>query len=116
MISTNKLELSQQPLQLQNIINQFKYYVNNLYGSSLKQLILFGSQARGDATPDSDIDLLIVTQKKLSKSDREQVINFISDVSINQNILINFIEMSPQRFQTENSPLLLNIRREGILL
>lgn len=30
------------------------------YGERLKQLVLFGSQARGDADPESDIDLLVV--------------------------------------------------------
>jgi hypothetical protein len=57
-----------------------------------------------------------VTQKKLSKPEREQLINFISDVSINDDILINFIEMLTQKFELEQSPLLLNIRREGIML
>jgi hypothetical protein len=60
--------------------------------------------------------ILIVTQKKLSKPEREQLINFISDVSINDDILINFIEMLTQKFELEQSPLLLNIRREGIML
>ncbi|MFM6024422.1 MAG: nucleotidyltransferase domain-containing protein, partial [Dolichospermum sp.] len=43
-----------------------------VYGNNLKQVILFGSYARGDFTSDSDIDILIVTQKKLSKPEREQ--------------------------------------------
>jgi predicted nucleotidyltransferase len=30
------------------------------YGERLKRVVLFGSQARGDAEPDSDIDVLVV--------------------------------------------------------
>jgi len=52
----------------------------------------------------------------MSKPEREQLINFISDVSINDDILINFIEMLTQKFELEQSPLLLNIRREGVIL
>ncbi|MFM6308638.1 MAG: nucleotidyltransferase domain-containing protein, partial [Dolichospermum sp.] len=115
MISTNK-QLTQQPLSLQNILKLFQEQVQYLYGNNLKQVILFGSYARGDFTSDSDIDILIVTQKKLSKPEREQLINFISDVSINDDILINFIEMLTQKFELEQSPLLLNIRREGVIL
>lgn len=115
MINTNN-QLIQQPLSVQNILKLFQEQVQYLYGNNLKQIILFGSYARGNFTSDSDIDILIVTQKKLSKPEREQLINFISDVSINDDILINFIEMLTQKFELEHSPLLLNIRREGVIL
>jgi predicted nucleotidyltransferase len=32
----------------------------DLYGDRLQGVILFGSEARGDASPDSDIDLLVL--------------------------------------------------------
>ncbi|NJL69963.1 MAG: nucleotidyltransferase domain-containing protein [Microcoleus sp. SM1_3_4] len=31
-----------------------------MYGEQLDKIVLFGSQARGNARPDSDIDILIV--------------------------------------------------------
>jgi predicted nucleotidyltransferase len=31
------------------------------YGHDIRQMVLFGSKARGDSTPDSDIDVLMVT-------------------------------------------------------
>ena len=62
MINTNK-QLTQQPLSVQNILKLFQEQVQYLYGNNLKQIILFGSYARGNFTSDSDIDILIVTQK-----------------------------------------------------
>ena len=99
MINTNK-QLTQQPLSVQNILQLSQEQVQYLYGNNLKQIILFGSYARGNFTSDSDIDILIVTQKKLSKPEREQLINFISDVSINDDILINFIIDISENCQT----------------
>ena len=39
-----------------------------------EQIILFGSQARGDAGPDSDVDLLIVMPVEGSKRDKRLAI------------------------------------------
>src|SRR5919197_958494 len=37
--------------------------LRKLYGERLKQVVLFGSWARGDAHPESDIDLLVVLDR-----------------------------------------------------
>ncbi|HAC65162.1 MAG TPA: nucleotidyltransferase, partial [Cyanothece sp. UBA12306] len=44
--------------KLQTILTQLKLQLETYYGDHLQRLILFGSQARGDAGPDSDIDIL----------------------------------------------------------
>ncbi|MEB3188867.1 MAG: nucleotidyltransferase domain-containing protein [Snowella sp.] len=45
---------------LKTILARLKRELKSHYGDRLKQLIMFGSQARGDAHPDSDIDVLVV--------------------------------------------------------
>jgi len=45
---------------LKTILARLKRELKNHYRDRLKQLIMFGSQARGDAHPDSDIDVLVV--------------------------------------------------------
>ena len=42
----------------------FKAALQSLRGENLVSLRLFGSRARGDASEDSDIDVLVVVQKK----------------------------------------------------
>jgi predicted nucleotidyltransferase len=41
----------------------------------IRQMYLFGSRARGDAAPGSDMDVLVVTEDELSEKDSD----FISD-------------------------------------
>ena len=46
--------------QLAILLKDLKASLVNLYGDRLFAMILFGSQARGEATPDSDIDVMAV--------------------------------------------------------
>ena len=45
-------------MRINDILKEFREEVENLYENGLKSIILYGSWARGDATEDSDIDLL----------------------------------------------------------
>lgn len=46
--------------KVRGILTEVKQHFEALYGSRLVQIVLFGSQARGDANPGSDIDILVV--------------------------------------------------------
>ena len=45
---------------LTTILAELRQQLEAVYGSRLVKLVLFGSQARGDAEPGSDIDVLVV--------------------------------------------------------
>ena len=48
--------------QIQTIITKTQQGLKKLYGEQLDKIVLFGSQARGDATPESDIDFVKVSK------------------------------------------------------
>ena len=52
--------------ELQTMLNKLREYLSKLYGTRLYRLILFGSQARGDAKNYSDIDVLIVLKSQVN--------------------------------------------------
>jgi uncharacterized protein len=86
-----------------------------LYGERLGRMILFGSQARGDAELGSDIDVLVVLRGEVSPCDEiARTIEDVADVSLQHNEVVSCVFISEEQFERERSPLLLNIRREGV--
>ena len=47
-------------IEMQNLISEYVRAVRKIYGHHLKQVILYGSYARGDYTKDSDVDLMLL--------------------------------------------------------
>lgn len=55
--------------KLPEIIELIKNWFKTHYSEQVMQIILYGSQARGEAKPDSDIDLLIVIKSAFNYAD-----------------------------------------------
>ena len=103
--------------KLEEILVQVKQQFKEIYQQDLVNLILFGSQARGEATVQSDIDILVILKTaKPSEEKHKKTIYFISNLCIKYDILVSCIYVSEKQFKYEKSPLLLNIHREGIII
>jgi predicted nucleotidyltransferase len=91
--------------------------LKKLYGDNLSRVILYGSKARGDATEDSDIDIMIVLKDVKDKSkELEKVIKLTTEIDFRYETLISVTLQSEEEYLKKRSPLLLNVRKEGIVL
>ena len=50
---------------MENLIEQYVEAVKKIYGSHIRQIILYGSYAREDFRPDSDVDIMILLDMSL---------------------------------------------------
>jgi len=88
------------------------------FGERLKTVVLFGSQARGEARPDSDHDLFIVVENlpteplARQKTVRLTLLPILADLPGS----INFIAKTPQEVAANLTPLLLDVCVDGICL
>ncbi len=102
-------------MEIEHILKEFREKAEKLYGSRLKNIILYGSFARGHATEDSDIDLAVVLEGNVAPGrEIDRLIDIITELNLNHSVLISVYPVSEENYNSLNSPLLMNIRREGI--
>ncbi len=99
-------------------VQDFLQRLQRGFGQAVRQTTLFGSKARGDSGPDSDIDILVIMDEE-SWSLRDSISVIASRVSLEYGVLIGPRVIGRERWERmarENFSLYQNIAREGIPL
>ena len=78
---------------------------------------LYGSEARGDARPDSDIDLLIlVDQPTVTGKDEDAIFAPLYQVELQSGVLINPLIIPKSKWGIHISPFYINVENESVAL
>lgn len=101
--------------KIQTILTELHRRFEALYRERLVRMVLFDSQARGDAEPGSDIDVLVVLKGPVSPCEEiARTINDVADISLEYTEVIACVFVSEEQSERERSPFLLNVQREGV--
>lgn len=101
--------------EVTDILADLRRRFQQRYGERLVALVLYGSQARGDADAGSDVDVLVVLEGPVDPGLEVARTEFdVADVSLGHDAAVVCFFVSREQFERERSPLLINVRREGI--
>jgi predicted nucleotidyltransferase len=100
------------------ILADVKKEVLKLFGDKLEQLVLFGSYARNEQDPESDIDIMILVDESDStlRKYNDKIANIMTDLSLKYNTFISLTEETYSRYNEylDILPFFQNINNEGI--
>lgn len=102
----------------QLLLKEFKGLLLKSFPDEVLEIRVFGSRARGQATPDSDLDVLVVTRHEdYHLSDR--IIDLACDLLLKHRVYISPKVISQRhyhRLEAMDSDFLYHLKREGIPL
>ncbi len=100
------------------VIEEFKRRLERKFPREIVSMLVFGSKARGDATEESDIDIIVITRsddKKLRKDirytgyDLEIEHGIILSIQVYSEKYINYLRNIPTQFMQ-------NVDREAVVI
>ncbi len=99
------------------ILKRLRKELVSILDDRLEAIYLYGSQARGEARPDSDIDVLVVLRGDFNYFDMVMKTSACTaQISLDYETVISCVFVTQDDYANRRTPLLLNVRREGVLV
>jgi predicted nucleotidyltransferase len=103
--------------KVKRLVDQVKAYLHERYGAGIKRVILYGSHARGEATKDSDVDVLVLVDQSVNPREVDDSLSdLLYDMLLDEGELVSVIVIPEDHFENHNLPFMLNVRKEGVTI
>jgi predicted nucleotidyltransferase len=102
----------------QAAVQEFLSVLQAQHGQDVLDVILFGSKARGDSDPESDLDLLVIVEEREQQL-WQDIISLETALLLKYDTVISSLIMSRDNYEwhrQHRAPLYRNVHREGIKL
>lgn len=108
------------PKRMQSLIDQYVEEIKKIYGSHVKQIILYGSYARGDYNKQSDVDIMILTDLSFEEIEeyRDRISDIAYDIELDTGIILSPVIKNIEKYNSRISfvPFYKNVEKEGVVL
>ena len=101
--------------QIKNVLLRCRDVVHSDYPNA--QIILYGSQARGQAQPESDVDLLVLLDQEVPSATKKHIHDLLYDIALAEDVVISSIIKNRRKWNlpiSQATPLYQTIQKEGI--
>lgn len=103
-----------------NMLDELIGYLKDLYGDKIKEIVLYGSYAKGTEDEESDIDVAVILDidEQEIRMYEKRLNEIISEISYKYMKVISLIDLSYEKFISWCNvlPFYKNILNEGVIL
>lgn len=97
------------------IVVEYRERLREVLQDKLDSVVLYGSHARGEATDDSDIDVLCIMKGPFDYGELILKTSEASaEISLKYDVVISTAFVTRSDYETRNVPFLMNVRREAV--
>ena len=84
----------------------------------VKKVVLFGSKVRGDDDAESDIDLLVLVERKITWNERKAIIDVLFDIELAYDVIVSPLIVEDREWNEGTfsvMPIYHEVSRDGVL-
>lgn len=92
--------------------------LGEIYGSTIEEVILYGSYARGQESNESDVDMALVLKENQTEEQYDRMTDVVVDYQLDLGITLSVISIEQSEFKKWKTtlPFYKNVDKEGIVL
>ncbi|SHJ51032.1 nucleotidyltransferase domain-containing protein [Pseudobutyrivibrio xylanivorans] len=113
-----KVTVNQQNPSLMRSLHKMCVQLSETYGNTLEKIVLYGSYARGEETPESDVDIAVILKSGNTEEMHNKMVDIVVDYELDLAVTLSVVPIEYDQYIEWNKtlPFYKNVEKEGIIL